>query len=47
MKKDIPKEFLKQYEDIRDNLEKTLNNGGGPQKLDSVLSSDSDHLWRI
>jgi ppGpp synthetase/RelA/SpoT-type nucleotidyltranferase len=26
MKKDIPKEFLKQYEEIRDNLEKTLNN---------------------
>ena len=21
--------------------------GGGPQKLDSVLSSDSDHSWRI
>ena len=27
--------------------EVVIFNGGGPQKLDSVLSSDSDHSWRI
>jgi len=26
---------------------KVIDTGGGPQKLDSVLSSDSDHSWRI
>jgi hypothetical protein len=25
----------------------TLATGGGPKKPDSVLSSDSDHSWRI
>jgi len=24
-----------------------VDGDGGPQKLDSVLSSDSDHSWRI
>jgi HEPN domain-containing protein len=32
------------YGDYKESLSDV---GGGPQKLDSVLSSDSDHSWRI
>jgi hypothetical protein len=40
-------ERITPYQNVSKRIINFDEGGGGPQKLDSVLSSDSDHSWRI